>query len=267
MGTEIFYFSGSGNSLYITQYISEKIDAIITPIAKVINQTTIHLKKDMIGIVFPVYYGDAPNIVKRFVEKLVDLENKYIFLIANYGGGRGVSERNLKKAIEERGGKVSAQIGIHMPQNSFYKKHENHQELLLESKKRVDKIIPYIIHQKAFSDVRLYDILQIPAQYIIEGMTRKFLLKLLNETPEKTTEELIYLADKSYTTSDKCNGCGICSKVCPVKDIEIVENRPKWLNRCENCRCCYNSCPQHAIKSGLLKKDFYYRNPEINNKC
>jgi MinD superfamily P-loop ATPase len=78
-----------------------------------------------------------------------------------------------------------------------------------------------------------------------------------------TKEQLIYLADKSFTADDTCNGCAICSRVCPVGNIRMVDNKPKWLNHCENCLACYNWCPQKAIKNGLMQKDFYYLNPQI----
>lgn len=263
MQSEIFYFSGTGNTLYIAEYLSKKIGAIITSIEKVYDKKIISSDANIIGIILPVYYGDAPNIVKKFVENLVNIENKYIFLIANYGGGKGISIRSLKKIIDKKGGKVNAQIGIHMPQNSFYKKYENKEVLHYKCNKKLDKIAPYINNQKYFSDVGIFDIIQIPMQFIIHKMTREFFLEFLNESPEKTTEDLTYLADRSYTVTNNCTGCKICSQICPVKNIQIINDRPKWLNRCENCKRCYNICPQKAIKIGLMKKDFYYKNPKI----
>ncbi|PIU25867.1 MAG: hypothetical protein COZ07_10650 [Candidatus Infernicultor aquiphilus] len=40
--------------------------------------------------------------------------------------------------------------------------------------------------------------------------------------------ELIPLVDRSFQYDEKCNGCGICTRICPVNNIKMVENRPVW---------------------------------------
>lgn len=52
---------------------------------------------------------------------------------------------------------------------------------------------------------------------------------------------------------DKCIGCQICSRVCPVKAINIIEDergkRPVFMiYRCIYCEQCAESCPTKAIK-------------------
>jgi formate hydrogenlyase subunit 6/NADH:ubiquinone oxidoreductase subunit I len=51
-----------------------------------------------------------------------------------------------------------------------------------------------------------------------------------------------------------CISCGLCSKDCPAKAIEMVEvegkKRPMFLlDRCLFCYQCAESCPRNAIKS------------------
>ncbi|MCX5780008.1 MAG: EFR1 family ferrodoxin, partial [Firmicutes bacterium] len=68
----------------------------------------------------------------------------------------------------------------------------------------------------------------------------------------------------SFYVDDKCNGCGICAKVCPVNNIEIVDNRPMWNHHCESCLACFVWCPEKAISGGLLSgKSERYHHPEV----
>ena len=54
-----------------------------------------------------------------------------------------------------------------------------------------------------------------------------------------------------------CIGCGLCSKECPSKAIEMVtvhEKRyPQFrLDKCIFCYSCADSCPRKAIKSSVV---------------
>jgi len=67
---EIYYFSGTGNSLSVARMIAEKLDAQLIPVASFTNEGQIQSNADVIGITFPVYYADAPAIVCRFARRL-----------------------------------------------------------------------------------------------------------------------------------------------------------------------------------------------------
>jgi formate hydrogenlyase subunit 6/NADH:ubiquinone oxidoreductase subunit I len=54
-----------------------------------------------------------------------------------------------------------------------------------------------------------------------------------------------------------CVSCGLCSRDCPAKAIEMVEvegkKRPQFLlDRCIFCYQCAESCPRNAIKSSVF---------------
>ena len=71
--------------------------------------------------------------------------------------------------------------------------------------------------------------------------------------------------DENYNVNNDCTGCTICEKVCPVKNIEIIDKRPQFTHHCKNCIACIQYCPQKAINyKNVTQKRGRYTNPEIN---
>ena len=265
MSVEIYYFSGTGNSLIVARDIAEKTNAKLIPIASQIEKEVITANADIIGIVFPVYYCDIPPIVKRFAGKLDNISNKYIFAVCTYGGGAGDSLKTLSRIICSRGGELSAQYGVHMPQNAFLKSWENHEKIYRKGKKKLEIISKNVIIQKKeiLLDDLLLSLVLFPFNKFLKLMSKRGLAKLSNSSPDVPIEELMYRADRSYSTNEKCNGCGICVEVCPVNNIKITGGNPVWLNHCENCLACYNWCPHKAIQGEIAQKEYYYRHPDV----
>jgi len=265
MSLAVCYFSGTGNSFSIAKKIAEKSGGNLIPIASLINKKEIECPEESLGIVFPVYYGILPNIVKKFAEKLIHLESKYIFAAATYGGGRGVSIKNLEERIRGQGGRLSAVYGIHMPQNTFRKPFENQHKIFKKADRMIERICENTDQKKEgrwYSNI-VIDVLQRPVYPMVKSAVRKSLAELSGSTETKSIEELIYSADYSFTANDRCTSCGTCAEVCPVDNI-LVETGPQWLHKCENCLACYNACPQQAIEMGLLKKDYHYKHPDFD---
>ena len=73
--------------------------------------------------------------------------------------------------------------------------------------------------------------------------------------------------DSEFSVTDKCNGCGICAKVCPVSNITIESNKPTFHHNCQRCMGCVQYCPKSAytIKGKPMNKT-KYSHPDINQK-
>jgi len=72
-------------------------------------------------------------------------------------------------------------------------------------------------------------------------------------------------SDKNWQVSEKCTGCGICAKVCPVGNIVLsAEKRPTWNHACEQCMACFHWCPEHAISWGTKSVNYRrYHHPSV----
>lgn len=76
-------------------------------------------------------------------------------------------------------------------------------------------------------------------------------------------EDLIPFADRSFRTNERCNGCGICARVCPVHNIELVDNRPVWQHACETCFACFQWRPTQAIHGNIVEFEKRYHHPDV----
>jgi flavodoxin len=116
--TAIYYFSGTGNSYAVARDISETLDGEMIPIAKLEASDDIRVSENILGLVFPDYHSSLPNIVRRFVNKLEDIQETYVFGVCTYGGaGPGLTMMCLKEANESREGELAAGFAVRMPYN------------------------------------------------------------------------------------------------------------------------------------------------------
>ena len=70
--------------------------------------------------------------------------------------------------------------------------------------------------------------------------------------------------DRDFWTDNRCNGCEICGRVCPVGNIVFESGKPAWQHRCEQCLACIQWCPQEAIQYGKKTPAYErYHHPEI----
>src|SRR5512133_881627 len=117
MTGQIYYFSGTGNSLAVARGLAEQLEARLIAIPTVMDRETITPEADVVGLVFPVYHGGLPLIVKRFIERLSSLQEKYLFAVCTYGDSPGLALEYTRDQLASRGGKLSAGFGVHLPYN------------------------------------------------------------------------------------------------------------------------------------------------------
>ncbi|MCL2678499.1 MAG: EFR1 family ferrodoxin, partial [Clostridiales bacterium] len=95
---------------------------------------------------------------------------------------------------------------------------------------------------------------------IAEGVQAVRTLPLTAKSLYKNIEKL----DAGFAAGGGCTGCGLCQKICPVKNIRLENGRPKWLGQCERCVACISWCPSKAIDYGSKTQERRrYRNPRV----
>lgn len=80
----VFYFTGTGNCLYI----AKQLEAQPVSIPQVIHQENLHFCDKSIGIVAPVYGHEVPVMVKEFLHRAT-FDTDYFYMILTYGNRHG----------------------------------------------------------------------------------------------------------------------------------------------------------------------------------
>ena len=268
MKTEIYYFTGTGNSFAAARDIAEKIKGKLISIPSMMSKERIKTDADVIGIVFPIYYSvndGIPFIIKRFVKKLDGISSKYIFAVATCGASFGIAIGNIKKIIRLQGAKLSAGFTVQMPSNVMSVPLGKQQKVINNWGKKLEVISEYINSREKGKFENISPVIKLifaPLAMLIKPIM-KGMIKKLSNSKNLAFEELIYLSDKSYYYDANCNGCGICEKVCPVNNINMTNDRPEWRHKCETCLACFHWCPEEAIHGGIAPKMKKYHHPDV----
>lgn len=250
MGSTIYYFSATGNSLAIARQMAKRLgDCSLQSMAAEPPEGPVGGLGQSIGFVFPVFYIGLPRLVKRFAERLQILEGTYCFAFATFGGMAVDTLGMLEDVLKEKGAHLSYAAGTKMPGNYVI-------EYPAAAPDEVQKLLKDAIDQ---ADAAAGAIAQGKAQPVerharlLSGMAnRLFLYKGVAKWDEK------------FHTTDRCTSCGLCAKVCPVGNIRIEDGRPHWQHHCERCVACIQWCPFEAIEYGKATAGRRrYRNPDI----
>ncbi len=86
----------------------------------------------------------------------------------------------------------------------------------------------------------------------------KNLCLLEKKSPEIMDVEITTPLFTAWQVGDTCDGCGICTSVCPSQALELTRDRKevRLLYRsslCTNCKLCSQVCPKVAMKWAPIK--------------
>lgn len=237
-----FYFSGTGNTLYIAEYLCKKLSSAynceLCDITDTENYREKAVRADALMFAFPIY-GSAPPIpMRNFVhacggllcgKNVIIAETQYFF------SGDGAA--SLGRTIKKYGGIIIGAETFNMPNNLAdckifaVKNGGETQKTLAKAKKRADRFAAKLL--KGNARRRGFCALSHGVGYFSQ---RKFWMR--NETAKR---------DKMKIYPERCVGCGLCAKSCPVKNIEMRGGRPVPAGNCVMCYRCVNLCPKKAI--------------------
>jgi Ferredoxin len=255
MGAEIYYFSGTGNSLYVAKELQKRINKTdLIPIVSLMDKNIIKTSAETVGFVFPIHLAMVPAPVIEFLEKLDLKSAEYIFAVATRTGSQHRAFIDLKKVLDKKGNDLNSYFTLNMASNDpkFKEwqpaKEEEIADLELEVQNNLEYIQNIILNKDESYEKDTNFTVSMPFFSILS-----LVLPVLNK-----------FYNVEFYANSKCSGCRTCEKVCLSGKIKMKHKMPVWQESipCFFCHACLNYCSDQAvqIKSNRFFKSYTEEN-------
>ena len=231
----IFFFSATGNSLYVSRQIAGEEGTLLSISQEIHNDNPVY-EAEEIGFVCPVHCFIPPAIVQDFIARST-FKADYFFTVGTFGAHSTIFPEFVDNLAKENGFQMNyintiQMVDTYLPYFDAAREMADPKNQLIPEKiaavltainKREDYILPV-----TEMDRMIYE-----GYYRSPGRDRK--------RPTVTRSEKIVFS------TDACIGCGVCTSVCPHGSWKLVNGHSVAEGDCENCLACVHNCPQKAI--------------------
>ena len=246
MKAVIFYFSGTGNTWFISQKVKENLVlhkytvncySIENPALKNSTKLTSIIKEsDLVIIGYPTYASDLPIPMREFINNLPNQSEKNTAVFCTQSLASGDGAIFLKEQLRSKG-YILQQAAHFIMSNNIYTPlirflPAGDYSKISKRNKKANKKVKYFV-SKIVNNERL-------------TTGDNFIGHLIGNSQRKHTS-FNKFTKNMYVNNNKCINCKLCVNYCPVNNITEENNSININNNCCLCMRCYNFCPTVAI--------------------
>ena len=230
----IFYFTGTGNSLYAAKKLADEGEQIVS-IVEALRGKAFHytLKEgEALGFVFPVYFYTVCDPVLELVRNLTVENASFVYAVIPCGANIGAAGGFLKSELKKRGLELQRVDALVVPDGAliFYN---------IDAPEKMENQLDMATKELAS---------------IKQAIERRESKRITGSPALGKVGLAAYhacMSTKPFHADEKCVGCGKCASICPSGAISMVDGRPAWTkNKCFKCCGCIKRCPVSAIQYG-----------------
>lgn len=226
--------------MYAARFLQKTLNAEIFSIPAMLRKNIFSTDAERIGFIFPLHYLGLPMLVEEFVTRLEMPNAKYIFAIATCGvpyWGRPFID--LDKILAKKNLRQNASWFLRLVSN-YLPSRDTAADWRIKirywfAERKLKKIAAQIANNQSHDTWELF-----------QKMCKKY-----HDIWQGNRAEL---DEKFICDVEKCVKCGLCEKVCPVKNILRPNGSPEWQHNCVECLSCLHVCPKQAIDCGDVTK-------------
>lgn len=245
----IFLLSCTGNTRWACSKIAQATGDRVVDVLKTEERRFAVAEGESIGFCFPVHGWRPPLQLRRFIAGLTvegGGERPYCYALMTAGDTCGEAADILRSDLSRRGLALDSTFSLIMPESyvglPFMDVDTKAKERLKieRAAQQLEVFIPMIVGRCR------------GVEHVVRGRWPRVNSRVLGAV---FTRKLV--TDRPFRVDvSRCDGCGLCRRLCPVGNIGWESGRPSWLHngRCMSCFVCYHHCPHHAIEYGRRTK-------------
>lgn len=241
----MFYFTGTGNSLYV----AKRLEKEPVSIPQMMKKEKFKFEADTIGIVAPIYGHELPAMVKDFMRK-ASFHTDYFYIILTYGNRHGGAAELAADFCRECG-IVPGYINVLLMADNWLPAFDMEEQRAADkgTEGHLEEIIADITcRRQMVSEVTEAD----------RDVHRQF-VRNMEKLPDDAWKNMVRVLLG-------CIGCGICEKVCPSASIRVENGKAVHMpENCQTCLACVHICSHKGIGMSVPEKnpDARYRNEHV----
>ena len=238
----VLYFSGTGNTEYIARLIAEGLgDECIDLFDRIRtnDKSSLYSEKTYV-ICAPIYVCEMPLFLMKYLKSINFNGNNKVYFIFTSGGYCGSAKVQAKLFSLKKNLRFLGCSEFVMPRNYVANnRYAMDDEEVIYSKiskanKKINPVVEAIKNERKHKSRHVW------------------LFETLIIAPFAPIWTKYKLIAKDFYSTEECVGCGICEKVCPLNNIEVISKKPEWGESCTHCMACISKCPKKAIEYGNL---------------
>lgn len=262
----IFYFSGTGNTHYVAEYLARRLAHLPLEVRlqAVDQRPAAGLGGfDLLAVGFPVYACDAPPFFRRELERLRPGMGRGAFVFCTKGAYAGRADWRILRQLAAQGYTPMAAASILMPgsdglamvgKDSWFARWARNKDYdHLKSADRLSGRIEEVVVRMRAGAAPEDCAVRLPAR--LGGGPFTWLWRQVYERFAMPFRDRFY-------ADERCNQCRLCQRICPAHNISLHDGQVHFADRCRLCLRCLHQCPQEAIQFGPSSVDkFRWRGP------